>query len=225
MIDTTLLEFLVLMTFVLVGPLVPTIVIFKVFPDSRINWGGPFKGMTLKATGAIAGYLVVGVLLFKYTDAAVQEIKRKARQSAAWQVKGRFQLVTRNEKGELVPVDNASSEQIFSNIQVTPRNCVIQGNALDLWLATNDLERASVVFSGYGIETKTIESAELGKALDDEAGTVHLDTILLVQNFPSQQPAFSPIGDLTAASHISQATAKSKADSLATVQPTNPLPQ
>lgn len=40
-------------------PLIPAILIYKLFPSSTVAVNGPFAGLTVKAGGAFAGYLIV----------------------------------------------------------------------------------------------------------------------------------------------------------------------
>ena len=41
-----------------VGPLVPAVLIYRLFPNTRVSVSGPLAGLTLRARGAFAAYLV-----------------------------------------------------------------------------------------------------------------------------------------------------------------------
>jgi hypothetical protein len=45
-------------------PLIPAVVIFKLFPKTEVAVEGPLKGLTLNATGAFGGYVVTVILGF-----------------------------------------------------------------------------------------------------------------------------------------------------------------
>lgn len=59
--STTLLLFLLYSLYVLV-PLVPAVVIFSIFPDTRVAVQGPLQGLTVRAGGAFAAYMIVVLL-------------------------------------------------------------------------------------------------------------------------------------------------------------------
>jgi hypothetical protein len=45
-------------------PLIPALLIFKLFPDTKVTVSGPLQNLTLNATGAFAGYVVTVALGF-----------------------------------------------------------------------------------------------------------------------------------------------------------------
>ncbi len=44
---------------VLFAPLIPAIILFLVFPDSKIAVDGPFSKLSVRASGAVGAYLVL----------------------------------------------------------------------------------------------------------------------------------------------------------------------
>lgn len=48
----------------IVGPLVPSILIYKLFPDTKVAVKGPLSGLTVRASGAFGAYLVVFLVAF-----------------------------------------------------------------------------------------------------------------------------------------------------------------
>ena len=58
------LELLVLLGIWVALPLVPAILIYRYFPDTQVAASGPLAGLTVKASGAFAAYLVVFLLIF-----------------------------------------------------------------------------------------------------------------------------------------------------------------
>jgi hypothetical protein len=59
--SNTLLLFLLYATYVLV-PLIPAIAIFYIFPDTPVVLQGPLQGLTARAGGAFAAYMIVVLL-------------------------------------------------------------------------------------------------------------------------------------------------------------------
>jgi len=56
-------SFLLYMLYVLL-PLVPAILIFKLFPETKVTVSGPLQNLTINATGAFAAYVVTVALGF-----------------------------------------------------------------------------------------------------------------------------------------------------------------
>jgi hypothetical protein len=56
--QTVFFSFTLYVLFVLL-PLIPALVIFKLFPDSKVAVSGPLAQLTVRATGAFAAYVVV----------------------------------------------------------------------------------------------------------------------------------------------------------------------
>jgi hypothetical protein len=55
-------------------PLVPAILIFRLFPDSKVSVSGPLQNFTVNATGAFAAYVVtvaLGFFLVKYIEVQI----------------------------------------------------------------------------------------------------------------------------------------------------------
>jgi hypothetical protein len=56
-------------------PLVPAILIFKNFPDTKVTVSGPLQNLTVNATGAFAAYVVtvaLGFLLVNYVEHQIE---------------------------------------------------------------------------------------------------------------------------------------------------------
>jgi hypothetical protein len=55
-------------------PLVPAVLIFRLFPDSKVTVSGPLQNLTLNATGAFAAYVVTVALGFFLVKNVVTQI-------------------------------------------------------------------------------------------------------------------------------------------------------
>jgi hypothetical protein len=55
-------------------PLIPAVVIFKLFPDTKVTVSGPLQNLTVNATGAFAAYVVTVALGFVPVNNAVTQI-------------------------------------------------------------------------------------------------------------------------------------------------------
>jgi hypothetical protein len=44
-------------------PLIPAVLIYRLFPDTKVGVSGPLANLTVRASGAFAGYLVVFLIV------------------------------------------------------------------------------------------------------------------------------------------------------------------
>jgi hypothetical protein len=56
-----LLSFGLYLLYVLL-PLIPAILIYRLFPDTKVAVSGPLAGLTMKASGAFAAYVIIVAL-------------------------------------------------------------------------------------------------------------------------------------------------------------------
>jgi hypothetical protein len=62
-------------------PLIPAVLIFRLFPDTKVSVAGPFQNLTLNATGAFAAYVVtvaLGFFLVKYVEQEIASTRHYA---------------------------------------------------------------------------------------------------------------------------------------------------
>jgi len=81
---------LLLYIFYVLLPLVPALIIFKVFPDTKVALQGPFQNFTLNATGAFAAYVVtvgLGVFLVNNTTNLISSMT-----IPTWKVRAQIEL-------------------------------------------------------------------------------------------------------------------------------------
>src|SRR5579871_6525886 len=78
------------------APLIPDILIYKLFPDTKVSIGGPLSGLTLKAGGAFAVYVVTFLLSTSLMTHFRQTIDSFV--TPVWTVKGDISLVDENGK-------------------------------------------------------------------------------------------------------------------------------
>ena len=62
-------------------PLIPAILIFRLFPETKVAVAGPLQNLTLNATGAFAAYVVtvaLGFVLVQSVEAQIISTRRYA---------------------------------------------------------------------------------------------------------------------------------------------------
>jgi hypothetical protein len=91
--DLVLLMMVIIACWILL-PLVPAVLIYRLFPETPLNLGGPLAGLTLKTGGAFGAYLVIFMLVVPRVQDAFTAAGQG--QHGAWVIKGAFQTVKKN---------------------------------------------------------------------------------------------------------------------------------
>jgi len=73
-------------------PLVPAWLTYRITPDQSLGLKGPFKGMTLRATGSFAAYFVVAAVLSQFTWPVGKSLVGKVAGDTTWVVTGKAAL-------------------------------------------------------------------------------------------------------------------------------------
>jgi hypothetical protein len=81
---------------VVIGPLVPAVVTYKLFPDTSVGLSGPLQGMTVRATGAFAAYTIVFLLMLPLTNKIFDVVGGFLKPS--WTIYAELKPVDRNNK-------------------------------------------------------------------------------------------------------------------------------
>src|SRR4051794_12702255 len=90
-------------------PLIPAILIFKLFHDTAVKITGQLLGLTISAGGAFAGYLVVLLVTQSWSEKS-QELVRSWNPPPHWEVTAEIKLLDSNQK----PVaDSAAMKEIM----------------------------------------------------------------------------------------------------------------
>src|SRR5438309_501920 len=114
MYDHSLLWWFALWGIYLLLPLVPTIVIYWLFPSTAVAVTGPFSSLSVNATGAFAAYFVTVLLGYSLVSDIATSLHRK--ELGRWVVQGR--LVLKDASGNSIE-DPRQREQLISQLQVT----------------------------------------------------------------------------------------------------------
>jgi hypothetical protein len=83
-------------------PLVPSVLIYLIFPKSQTGLSGPFAGLTIRASGAFAAYFLVLLATFPLLNRQNNNLETLLRPS--WEISGRVQL--EDENGKQVEFNN-----------------------------------------------------------------------------------------------------------------------
>jgi hypothetical protein len=74
-------------------PLIPAVLIYRLFPDTAVAVHGPLANLTVRASGAFAAYLIVFAATYVFVKETEEVVV--AFQHPFWTIKGRIVLVDR----------------------------------------------------------------------------------------------------------------------------------
>jgi hypothetical protein len=113
-------------------PLVPAVLIYWLFPDSKVAVSGPFAGLTVKAGGAFAAYLIIfAAVYFALVPTTRDYIVRMQREF--WIVKGNIEL--HRADGSAYP----HSEALLNKLRlVTPNTYKFNGSSATVKIEEDD---------------------------------------------------------------------------------------
>ena len=115
------------------APLVPAILIYKLFPATSVAVNGPLAGLTVRASGAFAGYLIV----FAATFPLIKNMENtfSGFQRSIWTIKAQIQMLDKNGV-ELTSIDNFSRVNVYTE----PKPFSVNGNIVRMKIAEGDGE-------------------------------------------------------------------------------------
>jgi hypothetical protein len=108
-------------------PLLPAVLIYWIFPDTKVSAQGPLASLTISASGAFAAYLIVFLITLPYVNTIKNNIGSGLHPS--WGVRGVVKLY--DGKNEV------SSSDVFSNMRLgtQPETLAHTDGTLDLKVA------------------------------------------------------------------------------------------
>jgi hypothetical protein len=122
-----LLQLLCLLGAWVLLPLVPAVLIYKLFPNTPVTASGPLAGLTINTGGAFAAYLIIFLIVIPLVNTTKDDIGSMMRPS--WEVRGEVTLVDQNGKaiarrdllnnmglGSIPPVLDHSAERLILRI-------------------------------------------------------------------------------------------------------------
>ena len=93
--------FIILLFAWITFPLIPAWITFKITPSQTLGLRGPLQGMTVRATGAFAAYLIIFVVFATYLKDGMTIIG--ALTHPAWRLNAEVKLLDPNDKPRSIP--------------------------------------------------------------------------------------------------------------------------
>lgn len=190
----------ILLAFALYGlyvflPLIPAILIYKLFPKDNISASGVFSNFKFNATGAFAGYVITVFLGLGMVDSIRMQIEKSA--NPTWTIKTKLEIYDQDEN--LIRDHFAPSDL---QVKVSPELVTVRGDFAILKLPGHKANWPKT-FLEFNIPSHGVEVVDLGEAskqaeIDEYNLTITLsDPVKIYQtrnlrsNFASQQNPFS----------------------------------
>lgn len=144
-------------------PLIPAIVIYRIFPDTKVAISGPLQALTVRASGAFAAYLVVFLATYPLIDELNENLKRMY--DSQWVVSG--YVVVRDENGRAIRLGQGGPAL---TVALRPDIITLAGNRFEIIVPeiNNRVPSLLVGYPGYGEHTITLTGR-------DESHPVRID--------------------------------------------------
>jgi hypothetical protein len=152
-------------------PLIPSILIYKIFPDTKVSISGPLSNLKLNASGAFAGYIVVVILGYSQIEKAQELTAGLA--YPTWTVT--CSVILQDSLDKPIP----HSENMLNGLRVvtTPELVKTAGKNVTLSIPgiKDPMRTISLILPGFGqkninlqqeLEKNEIKQDELHKQLD-----------------------------------------------------------
>ena len=175
-----LLSFALYALYVLL-PIIPAVIIYKLFPKTATDVSGPLGALTFKAGGAFAAYIVTVVLGSALVNSIDDRIAAMA--TPVWEVNARLEF--RDNQGRVI----ADPQEIVKDVKVmvhpSLEELIYPEFSMRLPLVRPDLW-PTLVFQAPGFKPHPIHLKKAGgDKLNTLKGSVALDKIVLEQLPPS----------------------------------------
>jgi len=157
-------------------PLIPSVLIYKIFPDTKLTLSGPFQGLKLNATGAFAGYIVCCLIGYNIISRAMNAIDAKQ----TWIFNADVKLVKQDSVTRLKDQETEFYLKQLNPI-INPPMIRHNDNSVTMYIPQDLLENnANISMCIDGFVTEVIKKSDIDKAHKD-GRTINYGTITLRQ--------------------------------------------
>ncbi len=142
-------------------PMIPAIVIYRLFPDTKVALSGPLANLTMKSTGAFAAYIVVvslGYFLIKNTHTIIAGMVQPM-----WTIKATLELQGTDGK----KLDDQSPLQ-YLEVFLKPDLRIKEGKFIKLQVPSTGVSKPEYLinfkipqFGEITIDTSQLKSSEI----------------------------------------------------------------
>jgi hypothetical protein len=182
-------------------PLIPAILIYKIFPETKVGTEGLLGQLKINATGAFAAYLIVIVVGYFIIQNIQRLINASSVDNSAWFVKSRVVLTEKNGAG-FVNSLRITDDSLRMKLDVKATPDYNQKNLAEVSFPTyykDGYSKISFTYPGFESQIKALNPDSV--KFNFEKRTIDLGTIELkeikqvyIQNsIPANEPGAFPI--------------------------------
>ena len=168
-------------------PLIPAIIIYKLFPDTSVGTSGVLGNLKINATGAFAAYIIT-VILGNWVIASSMESIRY-QNKISWEVSAEFEFT--DEDGNLIRT--ITKDDVIRNFkikQTTPSYESINTNSFVFMVyGEDDLPSLLVNYPGFQERKFNLNEEGITKKYKDRK--INLGKIILIENDKPYEPETS----------------------------------
>lgn len=195
--DTPVLYAFLLYFLFITFPLIPAIIIYKIFPNTQVGASGLMGQLKINATGAFAAYLITAVMSFFIVQYAQGIIMASSKQ--AWTVSAKIVYVDKEGK----PIKSNLNKMISLTAIHTNPDAVLSRNSDLIKFVVLGEGRDIIVTFDYPngrYETRTIDLSNDTLDVNETNRTINLGTLFIQETYEeieeteikvAETPAFS----------------------------------
>ena len=182
--DPVLASFLLYFLFI-TFPLIPAVLIYKIFPDTQVGATGLLGNLKINATGAFAAYIIVSVMSFFVVQYVQSTITGSSTQT--WTVNAKMEFVDSNGK-----IINTGKQKLvdMTKISITPDQFIRKTPDLVKFMATGEGTNLTISFQQENFEGPSIDLSQTDSSIkiDVQKKTIQLGKIVMRQVDQSYTP-------------------------------------
>jgi hypothetical protein len=176
-IQPVFLNIIIYIAYVMI-PIIPAILIYRMFPKSSSEVDGMLSGLKIKAGGAFAAYVITVLLGYFIIKNNIDLVNQMA--DSVWTISSRVEFI---DKGGVKQDIRESELQERLKISTAPKNIEFNGNYITIKTYTKFGEFPSIVnfsYEGYESYTRELDSTLAGRPSNHrkvDLGTIRLKKI------------------------------------------------
>jgi len=164
-------------------PLIPAIVIYLIFPNTKTSLGGPLSGLSIKSSGAFAAYFIVLLATFPLLNMQNRNFNTVLRPS--WVITGTVQI--EDEEGREIDYDQAEVSPLRVTLNPDP---VILEDRKTFRVTVPEIDgripAIEVRYAGYGTKGINVArpAAGLNVEVDENDHQIEITSPLIIRRRP-----------------------------------------
>jgi hypothetical protein len=161
--------FAILLLLVMVAlPLIPAVVIYRLFPNTQVAASGPLSGLTLKSSGAFSAYIIVFLAMVPFVYRTYDSVGHVA--APSWRIAGRLSLT--GPDGKPIP-----DQSILRSVKVAldPSNIDMAGGEFEVSVPAFDNSIPKLIFDFGSFGSRIVDVEDRKQFPQDRDGSqIHL---------------------------------------------------